>query len=331
MHASRRHALLIEEPQWNSGAILRPTAALPGGYRVEVTLRSLDLGGRSTGSFLGGDRYNGYDADRECMTGYPWTFRGALADTSRCEYGDVRAENGFYYLAILDHANPAPHGNPGIHHRRKVIMDGYYADVVGQYGDYATCDPASGELFSSADSNYVGLNAIFIRGDSFMSGQNDIGNHYQFGTACGSADSIDRFGDEDQYSRILTSAELQPELMPEQSYTFAVERRDGAYTIEYSGPFERIGQATFRFTREFVEDGIPIWHYNQTAAEYDGAFDQDLTLTGAAGAYTLENVWPEGSAYPDSFIVGDPHLNYYEGSATIDDVRLYVPDDRAPR
>ncbi|MBF4459396.1 hypothetical protein [Pseudoclavibacter sp. VKM Ac-2867] len=324
---SGEQGLILEEPQWNSGAVIRPTEELPEEYRIEVTLRSLDFGGKSGGSFLDGDKYNGYDANRDCMTGYPWTFKGALADKTRCEYGNVINENGFYYLAILDHANPAPHGNPGIHHRRKVIMDGYYADVVGQYGDYATCNPATGEPFSSADSNYVGLNAVFIRGDRFMKGQNYIGNEYQFETACGSANSIDRFGPNNEYSRILTSAELQPEFLPDQSYTFAVERSDDSYTIEYSGPFRHIGQATFRYTRDFVEDGIPIWHYNQEPDEYCGEFNQDLTLTGASGTYTLEDVWPAGSAYPDSFIIGDPHLNYYEGSATIDDIRLYVPED----
>lgn len=35
-------------------------------------------------------------------------------------------------------------------------------------------------------------------------------------------------------------------------------------------------------------------------------------------------MWPEGSAYPDNFIIGNPHINYYEGSAQIDNLRLYV-------
>jgi hypothetical protein len=36
-------------------------------------------------------------------------------------------------------------------------------------------------------------------------------------------------------------------------------------------------------------------------------------------------MWPAGSAYPDYFILGDPHLNYYQGSAAVTDIRLYVP------
>lgn len=35
-------------------------------------------------------------------------------------------------------------------------------------------------------------------------------------------------------------------------------------------------------------------------------------------------MWPEGSAYLDNFIIGNPHINYYEGSAQIDNLRLYV-------
>jgi len=318
-------AAVIDEPQWNAGAIIRPTDALPAEYRIEVRLRTLDFGGKRDGSFAYDGKINGYDADTPCMTGYPWTFRGSPVGAGRCDYADVTPENGFYYLGIVDHDNPAPHGNPGLHARRKVVMDGYFADVVGRYGDYATCNPATGEMFSSAESNYVGVNAIFLRGDEFMSGQNNVGNQYQMKTACGEVDSIERFGENDEYSRILTSAELQPELMPRSSYTFAIERRDGAYTMEYSGNFRHIGPATLRFSRDFVEDGIPIWHYNQTPDEYDGAFNQDLTLTGPTGTHVREDVWPAGSAYPDSFIIGDPHLNYYAGSASIDDIRLYEP------
>jgi hypothetical protein len=76
-----------------------------------------------------------------------------------------------------------------------------------------------------------------------------------------------------------------------------------------------------------VEHGRPVWHYNQTADEYDGRFDRSLTYTGPTGRYVDEHIWPAGSAYPDSFIIGDPHLNFYEGSAVIDDIRLLVPDN----
>ena len=104
-----------------------------------------------------------------------------------------------------------------------------------------------------------------------------------------------------------------------------MERDRTGYTLEMSGPFLHIGQATLRVHHKFVEDGRPIWHYNQTPGEYDGRFDRALTHKGPAGTYTTEHTWPKGSAYPDSFIIGDPHLNYYEGTASVDDIRLYIP------
>jgi hypothetical protein len=35
--------------------------------------------------------------------------------------------------------------------------------------------------------------------------------------------------------------------------------------------------------------------------------------------------WPPDSSYPDHFFFGDPHINYYEGIAEFDDLKLYVP------
>lgn len=75
--------------------------------------------------------------------------------------------------------------------------------------------------------------------------------------------------------------------------------------------------------RYFPTDGKPINHYNQTAEEYDGEFDHTLTFSGPHGSFEKQ-MWPEGSAYPDNFIIGNPHINYYEGSAQIDNLRLYV-------
>ncbi|MEU5876325.1 hypothetical protein [Spirillospora sp. NPDC047279] len=313
---------LISEPSWDAGVLIRPTRPLPARYRVEVTLRGIDFGGKRDGGFEYDGKYNGYTQE-PCKTGFPWTHRGALPGKTRCEYGDVKNENGFYYMTILDHANPAPHGNPGIHYRRKVIMDGYNSNASWSQ-DNGICNPKTGEIYSTVDGNFNGINAIFPRGD-MITRTNNFGNEYYYKTACGEYSGEGTWGPDGQYNDILTSAELQPELLPKAKYTFAVERDTSGYTIEMSGPFRHVGQTTLRFHHKFVEDGRPIWHYNQTPGEYDGRFDQKLTHTGANGTSTTEHSWPAGSAYPDSFIIGDPHLNYYEGSARIDDIRLYVP------
>jgi hypothetical protein len=213
----------------------------------------------------------------------------------------------------MDYARPAPHNNVFIHNHRKVGMDMY--NVSGGWASaYSVCNPATGALMEYQDSTTNAINSIFFDGSRFRSPE--IGyQQFVMPTECGGSDPN---------ASIVSAAELAPELMPNRSYSFAIERDAGGYTTEMSGPFRRIGQATLRYRRDFVQDGVPIWHYNQTAAEYDGRFNSTLTFNGPFGSYTREQ-WPAGSAYPDYFVIGDPHLNYYEGSATIDDLRLYVP------
>ncbi|MBB6172742.1 hypothetical protein HNR23_002802 [Nocardiopsis mwathae] len=321
-------AARIHEPSWDAGVLIRSTDPLPERYRVEMTLRDIDFGGMRDGSLEYEGKYNGYRTGAGCKTSFPWTFHGALPGVERCDYHDVTEENGFYYLGILDHPTPSPQGNPGIHFRRKVVMDGYYSQREWSAKN-AVCDPGTGRIHGVEDGTYNGVNAIFIRGDRMRSGINDVGNEYYFKTACGEFSGDEPFDDEGRYSGILTGTELRPELLPEAAYTFAVERDATGYTLEMSGPFRHSGPPgpiTLRFHHEFVEDGRPIWHYNRTPGAYDGAFDRSLTHTGHAGTYTTEHAWPADSAYPDTFIIGDPHLNFYEGSAVVDDIRLYVPD-----
>jgi hypothetical protein len=323
-----RRVARISEPSWDAGVLIRPTRPLPPRYRVEMTLRGIDFGGERGGRFDYGGKHNGYTR-KPCKTRYPWTFQGALPGGTRCDYPDVTRENGFYYLTILDYATPAPHGNPGIHYRRKVIMDGYYSDD-DRWKNAGTCNPKTGRIYRTFDGTFNGVNALFARGDRFReAANNNVSNEYYIKTACGNVSMDEPYGPGRRFRGHLTSAELRPELLPKAAYRFAVERGRTGYTLEMSGPFLHVGQTTLRVHHRFVEDGRPIWHYNQTPGEYDGRFDRRLTHRGPAGTYTTEHSWPEGSAYPDSFIIGDPHLNYYEGSAYVDDIRLYVPrDDR---
>ena len=117
----------------------------------------------------------------------------------------------------------------------------------------------------------------------------------------------------------------RPELMPNEFYTFAIERDTTGYTLEASGNFARVGQKTLRFHRPFIVNNVPIWHYNSTASEYDGRFDANLVQNDAYGSTTWPNQWPAGSAYPDYFVIGDLYTNAYEGTASLTDIRLYVP------
>jgi hypothetical protein len=288
-----------------------------------MTLRGLDFGGERGGRLRYDGRDNGYRV-ADCQTDFPWTFRGALPDKGRCDYGKVSNQNGFYYLTILDYATPAPHGNPGIHMRRKVIMDSYNS-VAPWSQSYGVCNPATGKIKSVKDSNLNAVNAAFVRGDMFRAGNNNVSNQYFFRTSCGDHSGEETWGPAGRYNDLLSTVELQPELLPGAEYVFAVERDATGYTIEMRGPFRHTGQTTLRYHHDFIEDGRPIWHFNQTPEEYDGRFDQSLTHEGPAGTFVTEHTWPDGSAYPDSFIIGDPHLNFYEGSAVVDDIKLFHP------
>lgn len=305
-------ALALSEPDHRGGALLRSTKPLPAQYRVEMTLRTLEFGGMRGGTWDYPDgRINGYNP-LGCKTNFPWAYGGDFSRSS-CNWTNVRTDsNGFYHLAITDYARPAPHNNILIHTHRKVAIDGYNRYKYTGSGS-AYCNPLTKtyEPYTSGSGN--GVNAIFMTSNRRYA--NQPGNQYLMASECGLRTS----------GAIVSQVDLKPELLPSQPYKFAIERVNGGYTLEMSGNFRHIGQATLRYHRAFVQDGLPIWHYNQQAAEYDGAFNSKWTYTGAGGTYTHSNTWPAGSAYPDYFLIGDPHLNYYEGRAHIDDIRLYVP------
>ncbi|MGQ9444329.1 hypothetical protein ACEF11_02310 [[Pasteurella] aerogenes] len=321
------NALSLVVPRWDGGAIIRPTKPLPAEYRVEVKLRTINFGGKRNGAIEYDGKYNGYSPSQECKTSYPWEKQGAIAGRKICDYHNVRKENGFYYLTILDHANPAPHGNLGIHYRRKVILDGYYSFQEWSKNS-GICNPKTKKLYPLFDSSHNVVNAIFVLGDRFKPSNNYFNNGYLFKTPCGEFEDVNIDGkyitNEDKFDGIISIAELQPELLPEKSYVFVVERHKDRYVIEITGDFKHIGDTTIRGERFFIENNKPIWHYNQTAEEYDGRFNTSLIHKGPTGQYITNDTWKKGSAYPDSFIIGDPHLNFYEGDAIIDDIRLYT-------
>ena len=94
--------------------------------------------------------------------------------------------------------------------------------------------------------------------------------------------------------------------MPNEWYTASITRADGTFTLEISGRFKYGGQQTYRAVIDMA--AACVFHFNQTTAEERAACD------GPA--------WPAGSTYPDWFMFGDPHNNYYEGFVYYDDVQL---------
>lgn len=304
----------LDESDYSGGGLIRSTEPLPPEYRIEYKLKTIDFGGMRDRSFTYDGKVNGYNPEG-IKTNFPWKASGSFggpSDPGNSNFGDVRGENGFYFLSIVDYHNPAPHNNVFIHTHRKVNMDAY--NVNGLWSDaYSICNPGTGKLYNynSDLSTRNGINALFMNGKEFKDHAMPY-NEFLIKTDCGSYE-----GD------IVSVAEIQPELMPEQDYTFAIERDKTGYTMEISGNFLHSGYKTLRYHRDFIEDDQPIYHYNNRPDQYDGRYDK----TWDDGEYKINHTWPKGSAYPDYFIIGDPHLTHYEGSATISDIKLYVPKE----
>ena len=299
-------------PDHNSAVVLRSTDPLPAEYRIEVTLRAIDFGGQRNGTWDYDGKTNGYRPDG-CKTIYPWPGSpDADYRPAECDWFDVTTDsNGYYFLSIMDYP-AAPHNNVFVHQRRKVVMDGYnryqYTGTGLRY-----CDPGSGGFQPYEWGSGNGVNMLFMTPERRY--RSSPGTQYFMQSECGT-----EYG-----GAIVSQADLIPEMMPELTYTFAIERLDGHYTLEVSGNFRNVGWATYRYSQPFDDGKHPIYHYNQSADEYDGRYNQDWTYTAGERTFVDPDIWPAGSAYPDYFMMGIPHMNFYEGTASIDDVQLYIP------
>ncbi|MFC4592058.1 discoidin domain-containing protein [Sphaerisporangium corydalis] len=322
------HVAVLNVPESTGGAVFRPTSKLPDQYRIEYKLKTLDFGGKRNGTINYGGRINGYGT-AGCKTQHPWgegsRSPGWTGDASvpYCEWQNVRegtyGYNGYHFLSIVDFANPAPRNNHFWHYHRKVLMDAFsqHPDRVGSGTGGRVCDASNNTYYNYRDSSFNTVNMWISGMPNYAPGPGGLpGNSQWFMTSCSGGVA------EQQLS---SAAELQPELMPNSSYTFAIERDATGYTLEASGNFARAGQRTLRFHRNFVVGNDPIWHYNVKASEYDGRFNGNLVQNDAHGSTTWPNQWPSGSAYPDYFVIGDLYTNVYEGSASLTDIRLYTP------
>nr|WP_218008158.1 discoidin domain-containing protein [Herbidospora sakaeratensis] len=319
---------VMNVPDHTGGVILRPTQKLPDYYRIEYKLKTLDFGGKRGGSIEYNGRTNGY-SNTGCKTQHPWGEGenspgwSGNASAPYCEWQDVRrgtyGYNGFHFLSIVDFANPAPRNNHFWHYRRKVLMDAFsqHPDRVGSGTGGRVCNAANNTYYNYRDGNFNTVNMWISGMPNWNPGPGGLaGNSQWFMTPCSGGVA------EQQLS---SAAELQPELMPNEFYTFAIERDQTGYVLEVTGNFARSGQRTIRMHRPFVVNNNPIWHYNVKASEYNGQFNGNLVQNDNNGSTTWSNQWPAGSAYPDYFVIGDLYTNVYEGSASLTDVRLYVP------
>lgn len=105
--------------------------------------------------------------------------------------------------------------------------------------------------------------------------------------------------------------------MPKRWYRVVIERNRGTFRFSINGEFKDRGYATAE--GELNAEDNCLYHYNRSSRELDDAcLIRDYLDVGERRI----DLWPEGSAYPDYFMLGDPHINFYEGSVLVDDLRL---------
>jgi hypothetical protein len=267
-------------------AIIRSTKELPSKYRIEVTVSNINFGGKKNDDWSYNGKINGYNGDE---------FAGPWDTSDGVNPAEAVNENGVYFLCITDYKNPAPHNNVFIHHHRKVVMD---TDNNIEEWSYVW-DPQTKQPVKDG-SHYVNL--LWLNGGDW--GSDTTGNGFISYTPGG-------------WKEDTTFAD---KYLDGESYVFTIERDGESYTMSVSGKFYYGGQTTYKATRKFTE--FPLtWHYNQTAEEYKAPYLNQVKIFGGK----TYNTWPKGSAYPDYFFFGDPHINYYEGTTEFDNVKLYLP------
>lgn len=107
--------------------------------------------------------------------------------------------------------------------------------------------------------------------------------------------------------------------LPDEWYNVVVSREDDEFSFSVTGVFGGIGEARIASSIDARENCL--YHYNR--------LPEDLSERCMNGEVIridgqLMQTWPKDAGYPDYFMMGDPHVNFYEGSVLIDDLRLEV-------
>jgi len=204
-------------------------------------------------------------------------------------------QNGFYWLAILD-APPRPHNNLYIHHHRKVVMD-------SDNNTPPWMEQWNGSAFAPNGEHPLMMFAL----DGTAPSQPETGKPF-LPYAEGEWQPSGTVRAVDQY-------------LPGEWYTATIERDGTVFTLSVSGRFKNGGQTTY--TARIDAAAHCVWHFNRTGAEDASACLDESSLPGLDG----NPLWPAGTSWPDWFMFGDPHVNFYEGSVLYDDVKLEVWQD----
>lgn len=202
-------------------------------------------------------------------------------------------ENGFYWLAILD-VQPKPHNNIWIHHHRKFVID---SDNHNQ----GWMEIFNGKTFENSGTNPIMVFALDGKGkNQLLTGKPFISYANQMWQPSGAIRAVDAY-------------------LPEQWYQLTFTRSPQSYHFTISGIF-KFGGATV-YEGEINLEKACVWHYNRTGETLaENCIDHSF----------FENIgegfpfWPADIGYPDYFMFGDPHINYYEGQVYYDDISLEI-------
>jgi hypothetical protein len=104
---------------------------------------------------------------------------------------------------------------------------------------------------------------------------------------------------------------------PHTWYAVTIERSGNQYTLQISGDFKFGGHRTYIATIDAAAHCV--WHYNTLPLDPSSSCVDNGTYPSLDGRYPF---WPANGAWPDYFMLGDPHINYYEGKVYYDDIRL---------
>lgn len=207
---------------------------------------------------------------------------------------DATEENGFYWLAILD-AVPRPHNNVWIHHHRKLTIDSdnHFPPWMEIW---------DGTKLVSSGEHPIMLFAVDGKGE----GDEKTGKPF-----------LSYAAGEWQPSGEIRAVDAYKE---KSWYTVTITREGDRFTVTIAGDFA-FGGAGKSYSAEIDAAARCVFHYNRSPL---AATSPCVDTAHYPSLDASHPHWPSGIGYPDYFMLGDPHSNYYEGQVLYDDLKLEV-------
>lgn len=224
------------------------------------------------------------------------TLQAYEGDESAAPWFDHAAinENGFYWGAIAD-TQPRPQSNLWWHHHRKFVIDSdnHYP---------AWMEIWNGHTFERSGDHPVMIFALDGRTPADLAtGKPFISYAADTWQSSGKIRAVDQY-------RFNTW------------YTVSLIREQRRITFRIEGDFANAGLTHYQASVDL--SAVCAWHFPRDA-------DEARYAKGCESASeTSWNDWPKDGVWPDYFFLGDPHINYYEGQLLIDDLHVFVRDDR---